>query len=129
MSITWLKVEDVPLCRTCWSNPPWDWYLVGQSRGVSREPKGSFHPGKVDLGLTAAQSGGKAPVDSFHALLWVQFAEYLQHGYLPRAVYQPGAEQGPVSLPKVSDVGMARCSISGCQNRYKPLKKNLWHED
>jgi len=64
---------------------------------MSREPKGGWRSGEVDLGLTAAQSGGAAPVCSFHALEWVQSAEYFQPGYLHRAMGQPGAEQGPVS--------------------------------
>lgn len=71
--------------------------------------KGGLSPREVDLGFTAAQSGDKGPIDSFHALVWVQFAEYLQHGYLASAVDQLNRD---LSLPKVSDVGMACCSIS-----------------
>ena len=57
----------------------WGWHLAWQSRGVGREHKGGLHPEEVDLGLTEARSGDKAPIDSFHALVWVLFAEYLQH--------------------------------------------------
>lgn len=67
----------------------------GSPGGWAGNLKGVLHPGRVDLGFTAAQSGDKAPIDSFHALVWVQLAEYLQHGYSPRAVGQPGAEPGP----------------------------------
>lgn len=50
-------------------------HMAWQVMEASREHKRGLHPGEADLGLTAAQSGDKAPVDSFHALVWFQFAE------------------------------------------------------